>query len=511
MAVAMDTEHPYWSAVIAGYLGLLLCWLIFSRIRPLWLYRINEALKPYTDFALPKELGGIKIPLRYVLLVGFFHYSHRVLNTWVTQHLMTAREEFQRKTTVSDRAVHIPLPVSLDGHEISHLTVEQVRPTFNQSRACLLIWGEGGVGKTSMACQVARWAMADMPSERLCAQHPMLPVLIEQALELKDKEHPHPFTDALRGELQALTHAEDPIPEEFVLQLLRRRRVLVIVDHFSEMPDATRQEIRPGQPEFPANALVITSRLEKPLGGVSPTTVNPLRIQGQWQVLASFLEDYLTARGKRDRFDSAEFFEYCRRLSLVVGTRDITVLLAKLYAELMIAAKEGNTNESLPETIPDLMLSYVNEVNRGIESHKQDDRLVHRVAKIMAWECLKRTYRPTPAPRQNVLAALTGEQDAEVMLTYLENRLRLIQTWGAGRNEICFTLDPLAEYLAGLHVLDQYGDNVGGSFSLSQIRCRVHLMLLKNFYSWCVIVASRKGPTRRCQPFSRLNWQTALV
>ena len=276
-------EHPYWSAVIAGYLGLLLCWLIFYRIRPLWLYRINEALKPYTDFALPKELGGIKIPLRYVLLVGFFHYSRRVLDAWVTQHLTTAREEFQRKTTVSDRAVHIPVPVSLDGHEISHLTVEHVRPTFNQSRACLLIWGEGGVGKTSLACQVARWAMADMPSERLCAQHPMLPVLIEQALELKDKEHPHPFTDALRGELRALTHEEDPIPEEFLLQLLQRRRVLVIVDHFSEMPDATRQEIRPGQPEFPANALVVTSRLEERLGGVSPTTVKPLRIQGQWQ------------------------------------------------------------------------------------------------------------------------------------------------------------------------------------------------------------------------------------
>jgi HEAT repeat protein len=451
-------EHPYLSVGIAFYLALFLCWLIFYWVRPLWLYQLNEALKPFTDWTL-KWFGEIKFPLRYVLLVGFFHYRPRILNAWITQHLTTARAEFPRKTTVRDRAIHIPVPVNLDGHEISHLTVEHVRPTFNQSRACLLIWGEGGVGKTSLACQVARWAMADMPSERLCAQYSMLPVLIEQPLELKDKEHPHPFTDALRGELQALTRAEDPIPEEFALRLLRRRRVLVIVDHFSEMPDAMRQEIRPGQPEFPANALIITSRREERLGGVSPTTVKPLRIQGQWQVLASFLEDYLTARGKRDYFDIAEFFEYCHRLSLMVGTRNITVLLAKLYAELMIAAKEGSTDGSLPETIPDLMLSYVNEVNRGVESHQQDDRLVHRVAKAIAWECLKRTYRPTPALRQNVLAALTGEQDAEVMLTYLENRLRLIQTWGAGRNEIRFTLDPLAEYLAGLHVLDQYGDN----------------------------------------------------
>jgi hypothetical protein len=285
----------------------------------------------------------------------------------------------------------------------------------------------------------------------------MLPVLIEQALEPKDKEHPHPFTDALRGELRALTHEEDPIPEEFLLRLLQRRRVLVIVDHFSEMPDATRQEIRPGQPEFPANALVVTSRSEERLGGVQPTTVKPLRIQGNR--LSSFLEAYLTRRGKREYFDDAEFFEACRRLSLMVGTRDITVLLAKLYAEQMIAVKEGSIDGNLPETIPDLMLSYVNEVNRGVEGHKQDDRMVHRVAKAIAWQCLKRTYHPTSAPHQAVLDALAGEQDAEAMLTYLENRLRLIETRGAGRNQIRFILDPLAEYLAALHVLDQYRDN----------------------------------------------------
>src|SRR5919109_814726 len=297
---------------------LFLCWLILYGTRPLWLYRVNEAFKPYTDFALAKELGGIKVPLRYVLLVGFFHYSRRVLDAWVAQRLTTAREEFQRKTTVSDRAVHIPVPVLLNGRGIPHLTVEQLQPIFNQSCACLLIWGEGGGGKTSLACQVARWAMAYMPTERLCPQRAMLPVLIEQALERKDTEHSRPFTDALRGELRALTHEEDPIPEEFLLRLLQRRRVLVIVDHLSEMPDATRQEIRPGQPEFPANALVVTSRSEERLGGVSPTTVKPLRIQGNR--LSSFLEAYLTRRGKREYFDDAEFFEACRRLSLMVGT-----------------------------------------------------------------------------------------------------------------------------------------------------------------------------------------------
>jgi len=171
------------------------------------------------------------------------------------------------------------------------------------------------------------------------------------------------------------------------------------------------------------------------------------------------MEAYLTQRGKRDCFDDVEYFEACRRLSAMVGERDITVLLAKLYAEQMIAAKEGTAEGNLPENIPDLMLSYVNEVNRGVEENKQDDRTVHHITKAVAWECLKKTYRPTPALRHEVSAALAGTHDAEGLLTYLEERLRLVQTIGAGRNQIRFTLDPLAEYLAGLHVLDRYGDN----------------------------------------------------
>jgi HEAT repeat protein len=492
-------EHRYPSAGIAVYASLLLCWLALHWLRPLWLYRINEALKPYTDFALPAQLGGIKIPLRYVLLVGFFHYSRRMLDAWITQHLTIAREAFQRRATVSHCAVHIAVPVVLDGQAIPHLTAEHLRPMFSKNRVCLLICGEGGAGKTSLACQVARCAMADRPVERLCPQHRMLPVLIEQALELKDKDHPHPFADSIRGELRALTYEEEPIPEEFLLRLLQRRRILVVVDHLSEMPDATRQEIRPGQPEFPANALIITSRLEEQLGGVPPTIVKPLRIQGNR--LSSFLEAYLTQRDKRDYFDDAEFFEACRRLSVMVGTREITVLLAKLYAEQMIAAKEDSALRVLPDTIPDLMLSYVNEVNRGIDRPKQEDRTVHRVAKVIAWECLKRTYRPTPAPREDMLAALRWEQDAEALLSYLENRLRLIQTVGAGRNQIRFALDPLAEYLPASMSWSRMGttQRPGSSFSPVQKGCQARRQRLQSSCWRYEIAALRKGRTRRCQ------------
>jgi hypothetical protein len=56
-------------------------------------------------------------------------------------------------------------------------TSELLAKVFTRRRACLLIWGEGGSGKTSLACQLGRWALAEERSERLC-EHVMLPVLI---------------------------------------------------------------------------------------------------------------------------------------------------------------------------------------------------------------------------------------------------------------------------------------------------------------------------------------------
>jgi hypothetical protein len=450
---------PIFFGGIILYVALLL--LTFWR-RPLWLYKANNVLQSM-DFTLPAQIGGMKVGLRYLLLAGFFHYNRRVLDAWVAKYIAAAREEFQKKETVQDRQVHIPVPVVLDGQSIPQLESRHLQPVFSKKRGCLLIWGEGGAGKTSLACQIANWAMSDDPAIRLCGQHAMLPVLIEHELDMKIAADKHLFTEAIRGELRAVINAEKPIPEALLLHLLKQRRILVIVDHFSEMSEATRKEIRPGHPDFPANALIITSRINERLDGVPKTALKPLRIQSDR--LSSFMHDYLMQRGKRDLFDDPEFFEACRQLSIIVGTREITVLLAKLYAEQLITVKEGIDDVNLPENIPDLMLSYVNEVNRGIGGvgeSRPDDRTVHRVAKATAWECLKGTYRPTPARRDNILAALASENNAETLLKYMEDRLRLIQTVGTGRDQMRFALDPLAEYLAGFYLVEHYGESEQG-------------------------------------------------
>jgi HEAT repeat protein len=416
-------------------------------IRPLWLLKIYETLKPI-GFKIP--VLGTDVSLGFLI---FFKYHPRVLDAWVTAHIQATRDEFQKRETVRDRKIFVPIPVILDNNTIAILTGKDLQPTFAQKRGCLLIWEEGGAGKTSLACQIGKWAMSDRPEERICS-HRMLPVLIED--ELKLTEGKKPFIEAIRGQLQDLTDSTEPTSEELLEQLLKQRRILVIVDRLSEMSEQTQTAIRPEMPDFPVNALLVTSRLEEPLGRVTKTAIKPLRIAGNR--LSSFMESYLSQRQKRDLFTDKEFFGGCEQLSTIAGDRNSTVLLAKLYADQLIAKKEGTTDGDLPDDISELMLHYLNQLNRSVTDNKLSDSTVHKDAKIIAWECLKQAYRPAAANHQNAIIAL-GEETAESRIKYLESKLRIIQTKGVARDQIHFALDPVAEYLAALHLIDINGND----------------------------------------------------
>ena len=188
-------------------------------------------------------------------------------------------------------------------------------------------------------------------------------------------------------------------------------------------------------------------------------TVEPMRIEGSR--LSVFIDAYLNQRRKRDVFDDEEYFEACKQLSRMVSGREITLLLAKLYADQMVTAKESKADEELPKSIPDLMLCYLKELNRNVGG--EDNRTIQRDCKIIAWECLKASYRPAPAERTAVIEALKvnglDERTIEDRLTYLLNRLRVIQVTGFAEDRIRFVLDPLAEYLAGLQVVEENKDD----------------------------------------------------
>src|SRR6185436_7187604 len=385
---------------IAVYPVLLLTWILILWVHPLWLFHINQALPDFTDVKLPDWLGGIKLPIRYAILVGFFRYRPRVLEAWVANRISSARLAFSTKLTVKARDVHIPVPVVLNGENIPSLAVDDLRPVYAKKMACLVVWGEGGSGKTSLTCLIAKWGMSEEKGYWLCRDHPMLPVLIEQDLEPTTRDADDPFLRTISNQLKALIDEEERIPLGLLRHLLKRRHLLVIVDGLSEMNEASRASILTGITYFSVNAAIITSRVDEPMTDLSRGTIKPLRIRGGR--LSTFIEAYLTRRGKRDLFEDEEFFDACGRLSRMVGDRDITALLAKLYAEQMIAAKEergaGDDSEEAfvddsPDNIPDLMLKYIVLIYGKPGANAPDIRAVLSAAKAIAWECLKETLR----------------------------------------------------------------------------------------------------------------------
>jgi HEAT repeat protein len=432
-------------------------WSAILRLRPLWILQINDALKSY-DFKLPETWGGAPIRIRDLTFIRFFIYHPRVLDAWVSTHIETVREQFTTQETVEIRATYIPVSFKLDNKKVTDIRCQELQSTFTKNRIRLLIWGEGGIGKTSIACQIADWAMKSDQSIRLCT-HLMIPILIEE--ELKNvNEDKDSFLTAINGQLKSIADLPEPADEELLKQLLQQRRLLVIVDHFSEMSEATQKAILPNSPDFPVNALVVTSRLESSLGKANKTTLHPLRIEGS--ELSDFMQKYLEKLGKIHLFGGSRFHYACGDLAkLLEGIenqgRSTTVLFAKLYTDVLIANKTAdNTRDDSPKNIPDLMLSYLNEINRDVAEDKVSDNEVHEIAKMLAWECLKVTYRPTSIKIKDALNALSALnlQDTGERLKYLEDKLRILQRKGSSKDNISFVLDPVAEYLAGLHLVD---------------------------------------------------------
>ena len=456
--------HPWWATALFLLIAYL-AWFLILRFgvlprAPLRLLRWNENLATL-DYKLPKWAGEATVSFSKVVLIGFYHYHPRLLEAWVGHHANHARQKLHSLETAQLRKTYVPLPVRMDGKVVTELTAELLQQTCARKRWCLLLKGEGGLGKTTLALQMARWALAEKPSERLCRDRQMLPVLLEPGLGFDVRQDMAIFKSEIRGRLRILVGAEKAIPEGLLERLLEDRQVLVILDGLSEMSTLAGGPgtAHPQNPDFSVNALLATSRVEEKLA--QDATIQPQRIDTNH--LLPFINAYLTEAGCEELTDS-ELFEASRRLAdLVTMVTGITPLLGRLFAEQLVGLQDrGESIEKLPRSVPDLMLEYLNSLNRQREQEDPDDPTVHAAAKIAAWECVKETFKPGQSgTKARIREALIGAELSETLLEDLEQRLRIVKTVGAGKLHVQFELDPLSEYLAALTVVEDNAGNEG--------------------------------------------------
>jgi HEAT repeat protein len=446
-------HHP--SVLAITYIAIVyLTWLIFLRVValryfPLRLLDWAEGLSQF-HIRIPEKWGGCEVKVRDLLFLNLFHHS-MVLDAWVHKHAETASRAFKDRDVCKGRLTYYPLPLIWNNETISQLTPEHLRQTCQGKRWCLRVVGEGGSGKTSLACQIALWAVEAEPANRLCAHRRMIPVILERGAGPNILGDLNRFTAAIRGQVQNSIGGTSTLPQWFCGELLRDRRILVIVDGLSEMSYESSAPLIL-EPDFPVAALVVTSRSPTLWAEGVHCDLEPLRIDSNH--LLPFMNAYV-GKAIRPLADS-ELYGACKGLADLVGShRSITPLLAKLYAEQLAKRDPAKTwQNELPENIPDLILGYLNTINRDRGPADPDHATVHKAAEIVAWECCQGNLHAGYAKKARVMHALWEAGLKSDLVEYLEHRLQLVRSIRPAETHIEFALDPLAEYLAALRLVD---------------------------------------------------------
>jgi hypothetical protein len=109
IALKFFVQHQWLIIGVAYIATLTSIWSLLLWQRPLWILAINNALKRYTNIALPGLPYKIGLPIDSLVLVGFFHYHPRVLNAWFATQTLDSQTR-QQAIVRSERGETADLP-----------------------------------------------------------------------------------------------------------------------------------------------------------------------------------------------------------------------------------------------------------------------------------------------------------------------------------------------------------------------------------------------------------------
>jgi formylglycine-generating enzyme required for sulfatase activity len=404
----------------------------------------------------PKPVGGANTNAPQLR-----SYTPADLQRWVDRHQSQLSDAFLGLPSVQARQVHVPLDVCLtlagaaatEGSRL--LKPEDLEPLLDGAGShVLLLSGDGGAGKTSLAFAIARWWLEGKPGDVV-----RLPVLIETALGSQES-----VADRVRSWLrnQLAGAPEKELAAELIDALLAAKRLIPIVDHLSELTPAAREQLLAA---LPAGLVMLTSRSdddgfrERPLSRIEPQRIAVERLQ-------AFFLDYLRRKGQGEALSDDDLMPAQAQLKRIVGDKPITVLLAQMFIDDVIDKREEGL---LAGSVPELMLSYVRRLDTPADPALRrraglviNEALVQRALRVVALASHRQgpggqpLFQPLEFSDALARSALMAEEpaglglsreQAEALLGYLIE-LRLLLQPGAAVGRLRFPLDPLADHLA---------------------------------------------------------------
>jgi hypothetical protein len=335
----------------------------------------------------------------------------------------------------------VTIPKPAEKPYVAGLEEIKARLGKGDERWTISIEGPGGVGKSALAFEIARWA-SDSRSDYRLAPFSMLPILLESWERSTDKAKT--IDDAAAAQLRSVMNAVK-ISDRLLQALLSRKRVLVVVDGISEMAASVGQGvIWPDSGVMNARALVVTSRL--------PTNLpESLVIRPQGLTLAFLdrvLDGLVAANVGAGRFNEGEREELRRHLrSLIEDARDgvkerqVPMIFLKLMIERADQLlKEKKPLNGLPRALSELVTDYT---ERQLLRNEPDIHMAMRLARTTAQVCMGKERRP--AARSEYRYESKGVSK-EILDNFVTAGL-IVRSGEKGDPFYKFALDPIAEQL----------------------------------------------------------------
>jgi ABC-type amino acid transport substrate-binding protein len=456
-------EYPmliYIGYILALYVLLFMTWLLLYTITPTSLIGIFTAIKKAAAFKITFKGVTIQLPLTSIMLLDSFTFRRKVADKWIDINREAIKCNLNEIDTFKKRKIFSPSPLKSENKILNNSDASQLENEIKTElkekltlNGVVHICGEGGAGKTSLATKIALWAIEDKSFLGFYC----IPIFIENDIEVVKDGANIPLFKVLNHLVERLLTKERgkkmEVDSKWLTFLLNKARIILIIDGLSELNENSKKIFSDFFNDYGTNSTVITSRNkeESILKDFNKSYLSPLRLNGVY--ISIFIDNILTLKKVRNQFNDIEFYNACKYLAGITGNRDVTILFAVLFIDVLINQKSNDNDPIGASSIAELVQIYIENINKRILEYEYKEIIL--VLKRLAWCIIKVELLPMAIKKDVVLTELASISDIDKKINYVVNKLKLINEFDPIIPKYKFSLDPISEYLAAVHVVEK--------------------------------------------------------